>query len=247
MRIEDLLKQLKREFVKVNIIQASLDTLLFFLLSNLGLFFVSIQIFGNISNIQVLTVFSFLIFALDLYWRTQNYRLEIYEEKNPELREVLRTARDNLDQRNVASQALFDEVMDRARSVTSESIIPSKVIIQKILAVGILSFLTVISGVTDLNLQDDTREIFSRLGDTSSAGNGNFTLGNSSRIKIKDLNTSYNTANISFNIKGEGNSSEPKIRPYSSKENIQYEASTEGLGEDAELARKYSTEIKKFE
>jgi hypothetical protein len=147
----------------------------------------------------------------------------------------------------VASQALFDEVMDRARSVTSESIIPSKTIIQKILGVGLLCFLTVISGVADINLQDDTRNIFSgdRFGGGSS-GDGNFTLGNSSRIR-PNSNLSYDAANISFNVQGESGSSEPEIRPYSSRENILYESSTEGLDDSAELAREYSVAIKELQ
>ena len=247
MRIEKLLKQLKREFIKVNVIQACLDTILFFLIANLGLFLISVAVFQNISNMYLLAGVSVVFLVVDLYWRTQNYRLEIYEEKNPELREVLRTARDNLNQRNVASQALFDEVMDRARSVTSESIIPSKTIIQKILGVGLLCFLTVISGVADINLQDDTRNIFSgdRFGGGSS-GDGNFTLGNSSRIR-PNSNLSYDAANISFNVQGESGSSEPEIRPYSSRENILYESSTEGLDDSAELAREYSVAIKELQ
>ncbi|QKQ98000.1 hypothetical protein GKQ38_00480 [Candidatus Nanohaloarchaea archaeon] len=247
MRIEKLLKQLKREFIKVNVIQACLDAILFFLVSNLALFFISVEIFRNVSNLYLLTGLSFLVGAVDLYWRSQNYRLEIYEEKNPELREVLRTARDNLNQRNVASQALFDDVMDRARSVTSESIIPSRTIIQKILAVGGLCLLTILSGVADINLQNDTRNIFSNLGGQGSSTGGNFTLGNSSRIEIRDINTSYPAANISFELKGEGDSSEPEIRPYSSRENIAYESSTEGLDDSLELAREYSIAIKEFE
>lgn len=248
MRIEKLLKQLKREFIKVNVIQACLDTILFFLIANLSLFLVSIAVFRSISNMYILGGVSIVFLIVDLYWRTQNYRLEIYEEKNPELREVLRTARDNLNQRNVVSQALFDEVMDRARSVTSESIIPSKTIIQKILGVGLLCFLTVISGVADINLQDDTRNIFSgdRFGGGGS-GEGNFTLSNSSRIDIEDSNLSYDSANISFNVQGESGSSEPEIRPYSSRENIVYESSTEGLDDSAELAREYSVAIKELQ
>ncbi|WEL23728.1 DUF7502 family protein [Candidatus Nanohalovita haloferacivicina] len=247
MRIEKLLKQLKREFIKVNVIQACLDTILFFLISNLGLFFISVRIFENISNLYALMALSTVFGIIDFYRRNQRYRLEIYEEENPELREVLRTARDNLDQRNVASQALFDDVMERARSVTSESIIPSKEIIQKILAVGGLCFLTVLSGVADINLQNDTRNVFTDIRGGGSEGGGNFTLGNSSKIEIRDVNASYPAANFTFDVQGEGESSKPEIRPYSSRENILYESSTEGLDEDLDLAREYSIAIKEFE
>lgn len=248
MRIEKLLKQLKKEFIKVNFIQACLDSLLFFLSGNLLLFFFSLRIFRTVSNVQLLAGLSLVVLIADLYLRSQKYRLEIYEEKNPELREVLRTARDNIGTQNIASQALFDEVMDRARSVTSESIIPNRNIIEKILAVGVLSFLTVISGVADIQLQGDETQVFDGILDNGNGqveNEGNFTLTNSSRISL-DEDANY-SAEIEFNLVGDGNSKEPEIRPYSSEENIQFESSTEGLGEDADLAREYSIAIRNLQ
>lgn len=249
MRIEKLLKQLKREFIKVNFIQACLDSLLFFLSGNLVLFFFSIEVFQRISNAQFIAVLSLPVFVIDLYMRSQKYRLEIYEEKNPELREVLRTARDNLGTQNIGSQALFEEVMDRARSVTSESIIPNRTIIEKILAVGALSFLTVISGVADLQLQEDDRQVFNGLTDndnnTNTTGGGNFTLSNSSKISL-DKEANY-SSEIDFNLRGGSSSEDAEVRPYSSEENIAFESSTEGLGDNEELAREYSVAIRNLQ
>lgn len=249
MRIEKLLKQLKREFIKVNFIQACLDSLLFFLSGNLVLFFFSIEVFQRITNAQLIAILSLPVFVIDLYLRSQRYRLEIYEEKNPELREVLRTARDNIGTQNIGSQALFEEVMDRARSVTSESIIPNRTIIEKILAVGALSFLTVISGVADLQLQSNETQLFNGLtgkgDDINTTGGGNFTLSNSSKISL-DKEANY-SSEIDFNLRGGSSSEETEVRPYSSEENIAFESSTEGLGDNEELAREYSVAIRNLQ
>jgi hypothetical protein len=243
MRVEQLLKQLKREFVKVNLIQASLDSILFFLSTNLALFFFSIQIVSGVSNYTVIGVLTVFFLLGNLAWRIKNYRLEIYEEENPELREVLRTARDNLDKNNIVSQALFDDVMDRARKVTSDSIIPSKVIIQKILAVGALSFLTVISGITDAQI-GSTNELIQD--GSSGPEDTNATFVNSSRVlgEPKDINVNES---IDFTIQGNESGEEPDVTPISSGDSISVGSSPSGLEEDLQIAKEYSLEIKDIE
>lgn len=245
MRIEKLLEQLKREFIKVNLIQASLDSLLFFLTANIVLFGLSIRVFETVSNIQALAGATFVFLLGDLAYRTYNYRLEIYEEKNPQLQEVLRTARDNIDQQNVVSQALFDEVVDRARSVSSESIIPSKRIIQKILAVGFLSFLTVLSGMADFRLNGQGGAVLDTIQQFTQDQDDNFTLYNSSEIFGEPREISG--GDINFTIEGGSNSSQEGVNPYASSEDVVMESAPEGLQDDLLLAKRYSLAIKEFD
>ncbi len=252
MRVEKLLQRLKREFIKVNLIQASLDTLLFFLTANLVLFLFDFQLLSSFTNLQALSGFSMFFFLGDLVYRIQKYRLEIYEEKNPELREVLRTARDNLNQQNIVSQALFDDVLDRARAVTSESIIPSKTIIQKILVVGTLSFLTVLSGIADFQLQEDGGELLPG-GDalsqliTGEGGDDGFELENSSQIFGETTEIDSSDLDLEFNITGSGESEEGET-DFSAR--VQGESvldvSGQSLTQDLELAKQYNLEIKEL-
>lgn len=250
MRVEKLLTRLRREFIKVNLLQAALDSLLFFLTLNFVLFLLSIQLVSGLGNTRVLAVLSLLFLVGDLAYRTRKYRLEIYEEKNPELEEILRTARDNLDRQNIVSQALFDELLDRARTVTSESIIPSKRIIQKILAVGFLSFLTVLSGITSFQLQEEGGEIFPDIGDIQDAitgeGEEGFQLRNSSQIfgDAEDIDASE--LDIDFNITGTGNSSETETEGGRTQEDLVLDISSSSLNEDLELAKRYNLEIREF-
>lgn len=252
MRIEDLLKQLRREFIKVNLIQAALDTLVFFLSLNLVVFFLSVDFSTRFANVEVLASLSSVVFIADVVYRSYNYRLEIYEEENPELREVLRTARDNLDTQNVVSQALFEDVLERARSVTSDSIIPSKVIIQKILLVGVLSFLTVLSGIADLQVDAGGRSLFEKLGlenptapATGEGGTGNITVINGSDVYGEPADISVNST-IDFEIRGSENGTEPRVRPFSSAGETALGSTFSGIDEDLQLAKEYSLAIKNF-
>lgn len=252
MRVEKLLKRLKREFIKVNFLQASLDSILFFLTANLFLFLFSLQLIEDFSNLKALAVSTILFFLIDLGYRSKSYRLEIYEEKNPELQEVLRTARDNLDSNNIVSQALFDDLLDRSRSVTSESIIPSKKIIQKVIAVGLLSFITVISGIADLNVTSNGGEVlpgtdsikeFVGVGDDDE-----FYLRNDTEIygERKDIRDPEGL--VEFDITGEGDNEESEISDRGiDPEDIVLDVSSPGVSEDLELAKQYSLAVKEME
>lgn len=250
MRVEKLLKRLRREFVKVNLLQASLDAILFFLSANLVLFLFDLNITSSYSNFAILLPSTLLIFIGDLAYRAKNYRLELYEEKNPELHEILRTARDNLSSNNIVSQAMFDELMERSRSVTSESIIPSTRIIQKILAVGILSFLTVGSGIADFQVIDQGGNILPGIEDLQKQIIGededDFDLKNGSEIYGEPRSIEASNKLINFNITGEGNASDSDLGSNRQPEDLVLDSTGPALSEDLELAKKYSLAIKQF-
>jgi hypothetical protein len=262
MRVENLLKQLKREFIKVKLLQSLLDGLLFFLLANLGLFLLNLSIvdigareisFGLFTvplRVLMLGAAAVLVSAGQLYRRMQRYEVEVFEQENPELQEVLRTARDNLDQQNIVSQALFDDVLDRARRVSSDSIIPARQIIYKIMGVGILSFLTVMSGLADFQL-DQSRDLLrtpDSIRDLAGGGGGNQSgqvrdltgiSGDSSELEIGD-------SEIEFEVSGEGAASGSGFDPTSgpSREELTLDSTAGQSTEDLELAKQYSLAVR---
>lgn len=251
MRVEKLLSRLRREFIKVNLLQAALDSLLFFLSVNLGLFLFSLTVTKSYTNLEVLAALSFVVFAGDLVYRTRKYRLEVYEEKNPELKEILRTARDNLGSSNIVSQAMFDELMDRSRSVTSESIIPSTRIIQKILVVGVLSFLTVSSGLADFQVIQDGGEILPGVEEIKNRitgeGDEEFELRNGTEIYGNEREVDTSGRLIDFNITGEGETSDSELGSQREPEDVVLDTSGPAISEDLELAKKYSIAIKQYQ
>lgn len=249
MRVETLLIRLKREFWKVNFLQACLDTLLFFLAANLGLFLFSLSVTESFNNTQVLAALSLAVFVGDFTYRAKNYRLEVYEEKNPELQEILRTARDNLDAKNIVSQAMFDELLDRSRSVASDSIIPSRSIIQKIVVVGILSFLTVASGLADFQViqqggnivPDDALQQI-----TDNDEEDGFELKNGSGIYGDEQEIQVSNQLVNFSIQGSGEASDSELDTAPGEAELENVASPGSMPEDVELAKKYSLAIKEF-
>lgn len=250
MKVEKLLKRLKIEFVKVNLIQASLDAIIFFLATNLALFLIDQQILSSVENYTVITPITVLFFFGDLLYRIRNYHLEVYEEENPELKEVLRTARDNLDKSSIASQALFDDVIDRARSVTSESIIPSKEIIQKIIAIGVLSFLVVLSGLTDFQLERGANAIIPDdvlPGQEENQTRENVTLKNGSQIYGEPADIEVTNRDLQFNISGGGKAHRSEFSFDAAAEEFSMTATRQEQPESMELAKRYSLAIKEFE
>jgi len=249
MRVETFLKRLKREFIKVNLLHACLDTLMFFLFSNLLIFLFSLRITSYLPNTQSLLVVSILFFLSDLAYRARTYQLELYEKKNPELNEILRTARDNRDKKNIVSQAMFDELMDRSRSVTSESIIPSKRIIQKVVVVGILSFLTVISGLADFQIiRDSGGELIPDIGNIGQQQDQeDFELKNASEIYGEEQEIDVSDQLVDFSIEGEGESEESNLGSLNSRpEEVVLDVTGSSISEDMDLAKQYSLAIKEF-
>lgn len=265
MRVEKLLKQLKREFIKVNVLQALLDALLFFLIANLITFIFKISIVQGArtttysiggyatASLQmgILAGISVIVAAIDLYYRSQQYRLELYEEKNPELQEILRTARDNIDTQNIVSQALFDELLEKARKVTSESIIPAKEIIYKTLAVGFLSFLTVMSGLAGTQIGGQGIDVFTTPDQVKDILNqqkneSGFQLKNASDIYGDESDIDASDIDIDFNVTGSGTAEEGDFNPNNPppEEELVLDSSGGTETEDIEIAKRYSLAIR---
>lgn len=250
MRVEQLLKQLRREFIKINVLQALLDGLLFFLVSNILLFFFNVRVFETVPNSYVVAGLSLAFTASNLYYRTQQYDLELYEEKNPELKEILRTARDNIDKNNIVSQALFDDLLERARRVTSESIIPAKEIIYKTLAVGILSFLTVMSGLADFQLGGQGTDLLQSPEDLQNILNegedDEFELRNGSEVTGESSEIDASDMQINFSVVGEGDAETGEFDPGDGGSERLTLDSTASFDEDMELAKRYSLAIREL-
>ncbi len=209
MRIEVLFERLRTEFLKVNLIQAIIDSLIVFLTFNLLTFVFKITLIEQIQNWVPLTVLSVVFFGLDWYWRSRNYSLEIYEEKNPEMKEILRTARDRSEDSNIVAQALFDEVVDRSRKMTSETIIPTERILQKITVVGILSFLTVITGMTGLQVEATSAELldspsFDPLSENKTETKSDFKFTDRKEVLKERRPINLTEMNTRYSIEGEG-------------------------------------------
>lgn len=243
--VDEVLKRLRREFVKVNLLQAGLDAIILFLGLNLVLFLFGITISPAFSDTVLLAGAAAGVFFIDLAYRVRNYHLEIYEERNPKLHEILRTARDNPEADTFVERAMVDDLLRRLRSVTSDSIIPSRSIIQKILVVGGLSFLTLLSGLTSFQIQETGATILPALPAQDDDGESGPVLRNTSEIYGERSDISVADMDLGFNITGEGEDgpAETGDQVFES-EDASLAAAEKQLSEDLTLAKQYSVAIK---
>lgn len=248
MKVEKLMRRLKIEFVKVNILQACLDSIILFLSANLVTYILNINIAGAYSNIHVLAAFTGVFFLVNLVYRVRNYNVELYEEKNPELEEKLRTARDNIDRKNIASQALFDELMETARKISSDSIIPSQAIIHKVLIIGGLSFVTIFSGLAGLQVEGTDGAIFQdfELGSETVTDNDP-DIRNGSEILGEPTDVDVEARDLEFEIVGDGEASDQEFSFSTGDEDFTAESSREGVDRDRDLAQRYSDSLRELE
>lgn len=248
MKVEKLLRRLKIEFVKINFLQACLDAIIVFLLGNIAVYTLDLELTGPYSNFHVLIGATSVFFVLDLIYRVRKYNVELYEEKNPELNEILRTARDNIDNKNIASQALFDELVETARDVTSESIIPSQDIIKKVLVIGALCFLTIFSGLLNIHIEGPDQALFPELGgDNEGNQEQDIDVRNGSQILGEPTDIDIQERDLQFEIQGTGKASEQEFSFRAENEDFTVDSTMSGIDEDRNLAKRYSDSLRQLE
>ena len=248
LKVEKLLKRLKREFIKVNFIQAFLDSIILFLVSNLVLFLLNITLIDPVTHYKILLGGTSFFLLINWILRSRKYTLELYEEENPEFREILRTTRDNIGNQDIVTQAMFDDLLERAKNVTSESIIPSTQIIKKIILVGTLSFLTALSGIVNIQIQQETNKVFNELELNEITQNEEEKIfGNKSEILGDPKDIGSSATDLDVNVTGAGGEGEIDESRRLEEEQMEFQAANPGLTEDVELAKNYSLAIRETE
>lgn len=246
MKLDRILRRLKLEFLKVNLIQASLDSIILFLSINLTFFLLNIKAAAGASNLVVSATVATAAFLIDLVARARTYNVEIYEEENPELDEILRTARDNQDRNSIASQALFNDLEERAGQVSADSIIPDGEIIRKVGLVGALSLVTVFSGFMNLRVPEQTAQIIPEIGgeEKKTVQDRDYQLKNASSITGEPTRIQAEARELNFDIQGSGESTERSFTFSGETGELSLESSGDRIQENRRLAEEYSLAIK---
>ncbi|MFQ3308019.1 MAG: hypothetical protein ACI977_000235 [Candidatus Nanohaloarchaea archaeon] len=249
MRVEKLFKQLKREYWKVNVLQGFLDSIIAFQVSYLVLKLSGYSLGLPYPDYSIIAGICLIFFIGDSFYRTRGYSIEIYEEENPELAEILRTARDNLDETSLPAEKLFNEVTDTARKISSESIIPNEKILAKVIIISFLSVATVVGGVTTIN-DLDTDDLIGNGEDTNGSQTGTNSVpevefGDNSEVQGEVDDFDYQNREIDFSYRSQpGQGFTPLGETYS--QDLQLQASG-GDSIDYQIARDYSLAIKDVE
>ncbi len=134
------------ELVKIILLNVFLSTVIFFLIADLVAL-----VFGM--KLWYIVLAAAVYFVIVLVSELRKISVRVVEDRNPEMRELLRTAKDNQDQDTLMAHALFAEVLDKMRKVSSGTFLDFRKLMLKISAVFILSIVLVSLAFFDVNIQ----------------------------------------------------------------------------------------------
>ncbi|KYK25089.1 hypothetical protein AYK26_02750 [Euryarchaeota archaeon SM23-78] len=147
-KIKDLFNEVKIEMLKVALINTFLDSIMVFFFSYF------IASFFNVKFLYILLVpgiITFLFFLISFAVRIKKMRLKAMEDANPQVKEMLRTAHDNMEVENLMTIALFEELKRKMRSVSTGNLLESKKIVTRIISAVAVVFLIIF--VSSLNIK----------------------------------------------------------------------------------------------
>jgi len=148
-RIKDLFNEVKTELLKVVLINTFLDTVMVFFLAYFIISFFNIRfLFILLIPVLISAVFFFISASI----RIKRLRLKAMEDANPQIKEMLRTAHDNMDEENIMTAALFAELKKKMRTVSSGNLLESKKIITRIISSVVIVFLIIFVSSLNINL-----------------------------------------------------------------------------------------------
>lgn len=134
--IKSMFDEVQYELLKVLLLNVFLESAILFLVTHLILSIFSMPLIFS-------GIIAALYFGVRFYLQSRTFDLKKIEEKNPEIREMLRTANDNKENNSLMAQALFTEVLAKMRKVSSGTFINVEMILKRIGAIFILSIVLV--------------------------------------------------------------------------------------------------------
>lgn len=144
--IRSMFGEVQYELVKIILLNVFLSTVIFFLIADL----ISL-VFGM--PVWYAVAAGFIYFIVDLTSELRKISVRVVEERNPDLREILRTAKDNQDQDTLMAHALFAEVLDKMRKVSSGTFMDFQKLMTKLGAIFALAIILVSLAFFNIDLQ----------------------------------------------------------------------------------------------
>ena len=143
--VKRLFVELYYEVFKIYFLHAFTDSIIFFMVAL------------NITTLLTLSFYFALVAALlfllgDVLFRMKHTTLKGIEQKNPQIRDILRTARDNVDGKNFMVLAMFEDLIQKMKSVSAGSLIDYRNLTVKILVVCVLSFSVVMVSANNIHV-----------------------------------------------------------------------------------------------
>ena len=143
--VKRLFMELYYEVFKISLLHAFADTIIFFLVM------VNITTLVKVSYLFALGL-SVVFIVVDVTYRMKKTTLKDIEAVNPQVQDILRTARDNTDETNFMVLAMFEELIQRMKSVSAGSILNHRNLMIKILVVCLLSFSVIVVSANNIHV-----------------------------------------------------------------------------------------------
>jgi hypothetical protein len=132
--IKNLIRELKLEIFKNVLLTTFLKSAVLFFIVDI------IKSFMDFSWV-ISYIFAGAYFVTAFIRRMKEVNLKIFERHNPEIKEMLTTAADNVNLKNQVALELFNEVIQKARKLSSGTIIIPGIILLMVLSLPILAII----------------------------------------------------------------------------------------------------------
>jgi len=143
--IRNMFTEVTYELVKIILLNVFLSTVILFLIADL------VALVFNMPLWYVI-VTALIYFIVMMSVEIRKISIRHVEEKNPEMREILRTAKDNMNEDSLMAHALFFEVLDKMKRVSSGTFLDFRKLMFKLSAVFVLAIVLVSLAFFNVNI-----------------------------------------------------------------------------------------------
>jgi hypothetical protein len=150
--IKRLFAELNQEIFKISLLQSFTDTIIFFLVALNITTLLRVKFYFALG-----TAFLFLIG--DVMYRMKKTTLDQIELKNPNVRDILRTAKDNENRNSFMILAMFEDLIQRMKEVSASSILNQRKLLIKTLIVCLLSFSVIMTSANNIHVPKSVFDI----------------------------------------------------------------------------------------
>ena len=144
--IKNMFNEVQYELVKIILLNVFLSTIILFLIADLVALIFDMPIWYVI-------IMAFIYFIIMMVIEVRKISVYQVERKNPELREILRTAKDNMGEDTLMAHALFYEVLEKMKQVSSGTFLDFKKLMAKLIVIFVLAIVLVSLAFFNINIQ----------------------------------------------------------------------------------------------
>ncbi|MBI4176089.1 MAG: hypothetical protein HY518_02715 [Candidatus Aenigmarchaeota archaeon] len=151
MDVRNMFMQIHREKYKLALLNSVVNMIFTFLVLHIFLSIFSVKPY-------VAAIISIITMPINMRHYMRKYSIDAIEGKNPEIREMLKTAKDNIRENNIVAQMFFRDVVDKVRHVYVGSLVSMKKLNVKMVAIVILT-MAIVFAPADGGVKIDLNQI----------------------------------------------------------------------------------------